>query len=323
MREEAKEKKELRLKFKTLVDGKRWFSKGLHNIIEKFRTKNRDGSDKTLAELYNNREFAGVIKYGVRQTLINISDKQMARKAYTIEDRYDEKREALEIDYEDGELSDKKYQKKLENLEYKKQKQLYANDLEGSPEERPASPRLQRIGRTLKKIVLAPVNAVKYIGRKIQTLGRGTKVALLTTGKVVQKSAVAVKNTVKNQVDPIAQEIKEVEDARKEIKDIDKSKNLTSEEKLQARQDVFYKEGYVRQKQVQDILLHDDWKNAENENARREKEQQKAVREAQRREGLHMNPEPNQIDHEKAQKVEGDILTPEEVKEQYDENELG
>lgn len=320
MREEAKKKKSLRLKVKTLSDAKRWFSKGLHNIIEKFRTKNRDGSDKTLAELARDGKYTEIFKFAVREKLVTIADKQSISKQYRIEDEYDIKKENLEIDHENGQISDRKYRKELENIEYAKQKHLYANDLPGSPEERPANPRLQRIGRTVKNIVLAPIRAAKYVGRKVQSFVRGSKVALLTTGRVVQKSASAVKNTVKSQIDPVAQEVREAEEAKREIKQIENLKEVPDNIKLNMKQIGLN----MKSENARNTIINDDYKLAMKENAKRE-------REAQRRKNLHMDEEAISVDHEKAatakgrentrglEKVEGDVLSKEEVEEMYGE----
>ncbi|MFR0822785.1 MAG: hypothetical protein ACLU84_08725 [Clostridia bacterium] len=321
MREEAKEKKSLRLKVKTLSDAKRWFSKGLHNIIEKFRTKNRDGSDKTLAELARDGKYTEIFKFAVREKLVTIADKQSISKQYRIEDEYDIKKENLEIEHENGQISDRKYRKELENIEYAKQKHLYANDLPGSLEERPANPRLQRIGRTVKNIVLAPIRAAKYVGRKVQSFVRGSKVALLTTGKVVQKSAVAVKNTVKNQIDPVAQQVKEAENAKIEMKTAEKSKELDETATLAKKKEIFDNSS----KAVQNQIFDRDYKLAMKEDAKRE-------REAQRRKNLHMDEEAIPVNHEKAasvqdkedtkkiERVDGEVLTKEEVAAIYGED---
>lgn len=329
-----KEKKALKLKIKTFADLKRFTSKQLHKIVEKFREKNKDLKELSLEEILENEKWTKAMGAVVRQSLINRSDSKRLQRAKVINEKKAELQEDIKQYHEDvreGELTGKEQQKvynKLADRVYKINKEIYTRDLGPKDQEKPKNPMIQRAVKNVAKaaktvgkgiVTAAKISAsiavlpfvglyqgAKFVGKKALALGRGGKVAALTAGKVVSNTAKAVAENVKGQVEPIATQVKETEEARRD------SKNAkTFEEKREIYENA--------NEEIQKAIYEDDYKAALKENAKRE-------REAARREKLHMNAEQQPIDHEEAKKktferVDGQELTSEEEKEVYGDEE--
>lgn len=153
---EQKEKKDLRLKIKMPVDLKRWFSKKLDKIVSNFRQNNsvlaNSNVDKKL-DITNMKanDVVNAITYQVKESLVKRADIYKVSKEYEIQDIYERENENLEILYSNKQISDKEYAKKLEDIEYKRQKANYAHNI-GEPTERPKNPKVQRAIQTAKKV---------------------------------------------------------------------------------------------------------------------------------------------------------------------------
>lgn len=302
------EKKKLNLKIKTFADLKRFTSKQLHKIVEKFREKNKDLKDLSLEEILKNEKWTKAMKAVIRQSLINRSDSKRIQRTKAINEKKADLQEDIkqyQEDVREGKLTGKEQQKvynKLNDRIYKINKEIYTRDLGTEDQEKPKNPMIQRAVKNLAKAaktvgrgiaigagVAASVisfpfvmayKGARAVGRGVKALGKGAQVATLTAGKVA--------GNVKDQVQTARGEV------HREMYE------KASEEKKQEMMENAYKE-------------------ADRENAKRE-------REAARREKLHMNAERQPIDHEEAKKktferVDGQELSPEEVKEVYGDEE--
>lgn len=331
------EKKKLNLKIKTFADLRRFKSRQLHKIVEKFREQNKG---KSIWELEKEGKYFEIIKYAAKQSLIKRADRSKIKQKQKIRDDAKSKRDILNELKENGKINDKQYSKAMEDLTYRTSKKIYVNDLGPKNQEKPKNPKIQRaidtVGKVAKTVgkglttgatvvagvVAAPfVGAYKLIqtlGRGIKTLGRGGKNLALTAGKVTYKGANAVAKKVEPGINAVkdtakaagqtiketSQEVKETEDARRD------SKNAKT---FEERMEIFENSS----KNAQEAIISDDYKAALKENAKRD-------REAARRENLHMDSKQQTIDHEQAKKnvferVDAQELTPEEVKEVYGE----
>lgn len=315
-----KKKKKIKLKLKTFADLKRFKSRQLHKIVEKFRKKNKG---MNLEELIENAEFFKSMGYLVRQTLINKSDankkKTIERLEKEIEEGNKEYKE-YKTNLKEGKLTEKeqkKMQKEYEDKKYKMAKEIYTKDLGPKNQEKPKNPKVQRavnnvknVAKTVGKGIATGATAVagavafpfvmaykgakagvKALGTGIKRLKRGATVATLTAGKVV-------KNTVEPTVNKVKETVKEV-------------KENVQETKFEVNKDVYDNSS----EKVQREIFNRDYEKALKEDAKRE-------REAQRRENLHMDKEEQPINHKEAiEKVEGEVLTEEEVKKVYGDQE--
>lgn len=280
----------------------------------------------SIEELTNRDNMIALLKHAARKSLIDRADRMDEKQAQKINEKYNNKKEILDNLLEEEKITVAQYNKAIEKLEYKTTKKIYEKDLSSGVTEKPKNPTIQRaienVGKAAKTVgkgiaTAAKVSAgivalpfvglyqgAKFVGKKALALGRGGKVAALTAGKVVSNTAKTVAENVKGQVEPIASQIKETEESRRN------SKNAkTFEEKAEIYENA--------NKETQEAIYEDDYKAALKENAKRE-------REAARREKLHMNAEQQPIDHEEAKKhtlerAEAQELSPEEVKEVYGE----
>lgn len=349
----SNEKKPLRLKVKTFVDLRRFTSKQLHKIVENFRAKNKayEAKYKDMSAL----NYMKVVKrnellaYKVRNSLVNLSDKQAKKSRAKLQEKWNKGRESLQEKLDNEEITEKQYKNKKEQLIYKTSKEMYARDMLGN-REKPKNPRTQRIIRNVKNAVktvgkgiatgasmvagavafpfIMAYKGAKAVGRKALAIGRGGKVAAITAGKVVGNTAKSVAENVKNQVGPIAQEVKETENAKRDMKVAEKSKELDDAATISAKREIYDNSS----KQTQSAIRVNDWKAALREDKKFYAKQQveetqiedpeKQAREAQRRENLHMDKEEQIINHKEAiEKVEGEVLTEEEVKKVYGDQE--
>lgn len=303
-----KEKKALKLKIKTFADLKRFTSKQLHKIVEKWREKNKDLKDLSLEEILRNEKWTKAMKVVIRQSLINRSDRKWLQRAKAINDKKEDLQEDIEQyneDVREGKITGKEQQKaynKLNDRVYKINKEMYTRDLGPADQAKPKNPMIQRaiknVGKVVKTVgkglgvaVAAPF-VIGYkiatgIGRGVKAIGRGGKVAALTAGKVTYKGAKAVGQTIKE----TSKEVKETDQARRKIKNIENRKDLGDNVKF-AKKEWIYD---TSSKATQEAIYEDDYKAALKENAKRE-------REAARRAKLHMSEEQQPINHEEAMK---------------------
>lgn len=338
----SNEKKPLRLKVKTFVDLRRFTSKQLHKIVKNFRTKNRayeaKYKDMSALDYMKKVKRYELLGYRVRTTLVNLSDKQMEKNRVKLQEKWNKGRENLQERLDNKEITEKEYKNKKEQLIYKTSKVMYARDMIGN-REKPQNPRTKRIITNFKNgakrfvkgitrgasVVVAPFVA---LGRKVLAIGRGGKVAAITAGKVVGNTAKSVAENVKNQVGPIAQEVKETENVKRDMKVAEKSKELDDVATISTKRDIYDNSS----KQTQDAIVRNDWKVALREDKKFYAKQQtqnmsaedpeKQSREAQRRENLHIDKEEQTINHAEAiEKVEGEVLTEEEVRKIYGDQE--
>lgn len=304
----SKEKKQLKFRIKTFADFKRFTSKQLNNIVEKFRTNNKELTNLSLEELLEKQKFVGAMKAVVRQSLVNRADKSKETTKKRMIQNIKELKEqntANEEKFQNKEIREKEHEKarrKIEYQAYKINKEIYTKNLGAKDQEKPKNPIIQRsiknvknaakvVGKGIVKgasiaagtiafpFVIAYQGAkagVKAIGRGAKMLKRGATVASLTAGKVAEN--------VKEQVQTAKIQVKR-----------EMYENANEEEKKE--------------------IVTNDHIAALRENAKRE-------REAARREGLHMDKKEQTINHEKAiERVDGEILTPEEIKKVYGEQE--
>lgn len=312
----SNEKKPLRLKVKTFVDLRRFTSKQLHKIVENFRAKNKayEAKYKDMSAL----DYMKVVKrnellaYKVRNSLVNLSDKQTKKSRAKLQEKWNKGRESLQEKLDNEEITEKQYKNKKEQLIYKTSKEMYARDMLGN-REKPKNPRTQRIIKNVKNAAKAVGKGIatgasmvagavafpfvmaykgaKAVGRKALAIGRGGKVAAITAGKVV-------KNTVEPTVNKMKETVKEV-------------KENVSETKFEVKKEVYDNSS----EKVQQEIFNRDYEKAL-------KEDEKRDREAQRRENLHMDTKQQPINHKEAiEKVEGEVLTGEEVKKVYGDQE--
>lgn len=304
----SKEKKQLKFRIKTFADFKRFTSKQLNKIVEKFRTNNKELTNLSLEELLEKQKFVGAMKAVVRQSLVNRADKsKKATKKRMIEDikELKEQNKANEEKFQNKEISEKEHEKasrKIEYQAYKIDKEMYTKNLGEKDQEKPKNPVIQRginnvknaakvvgkgvvgaaglvAGAVAFPFVMAYKGAkagVKAIGKGAKMLKRGATVATLTAGKVA--------GNVKEQVQTA---------------------------KIQAEREIYENASEEEKKEI-----------VTNAHAAALKENRKREREEARRESLHMNKEGVTINHKKAiEKVEGEILTPEEIKKVYGDQE--
>lgn len=423
----SNEKKPLRLKVKTFVDLRRFTSKQLHKIVENFRAKNKayEAKYKDMSAL----NYMKVVKrnellsYRVRNSLVNLSDKQTQKNKNRILEARKEfinTSKEYKANLKNGKYTEKE-QKKIKNtfedIAYEINKEMYARNLGKENQERPQNPKIERainnvknaaktVGKGIATGATMVAGAVAFpfvmaykgaraVGRKALAIGRGGKVAAITAGKVVGNTAKSVAENVKNQVGPIAQEVKETENAKRDMKVAEKSKELNDTATISAKREIYDnsseqtqnaivrndwkaalredKKFYAKQQikdegknseannkdlgyiQLEDTIqekrdefdrsseghkeytIEKDWKAAlrenkihefrkavDNINQRNKKieDPEKQTREAQRRENLHMDKEEQTINHKEAiEKVEGEVLTEEEVKKVYGDQE--
>lgn len=356
----SNEKKPLRLKVKTFVDLRRFTSKQLHKIVENFRAKNKayeaKYKDMSSLEYMKKVKTYELLKFKARNALVELSDKQTQKnKNRILEARqgYINASKQYKANIKDGKYTEKE-QKKIRNAfedtAYKINKEMYARNLGKENQERPQNPKIKRAVNNVKNaakagwkgivkgatiaagVVAAPFvglySITKSVGKKVLAIGRGGKVAAITAGKVVGNTAKSVAENVKNQVGPIAQEVKETENAKRDMKVAEKSKELDDAATISAKREIYDNSS----KQTQSAIKVNDWKAALREDKKFYAKQQtqemaagdpeKQSREAQRRENLHMDKEEQTINHKEAiEKVEGEVLTEEEVKKAYGEQE--
>lgn len=290
-----KEKKVLKLKLKTFADLKRFTSKQLQKIVEKFRTKNKDMMNLSIEELMKTKKSSKIIKAIVRQSLINRADRNTQKNLKKIEEGrndYINDVKQYKQDIKDGKYTEKeknKLNKEFENRAYKMNKVMYTKNLGPENQEKPKNPKIQRaiknVGKVTKKVGkmaktvgkgVAVVAAAPFvlgykvatgIGRGVKAIGRGGKVAALTAGKVAGRVAGNVKDEVQTARKEVHKEIKK-QDLMKDMKKL----NRTIEEK----------------------------------NAREEA----------RRKSLHMDAEQQQIDHEQAMKKMGENANEQQLEEE-------
>ena len=259
-----------------------------------------------------NEKYLEIIKYAVRKSLIKRADNSRRKTIQKIKENcYDRKNELEEL-LENEYITKDEYDKQMENLEYRIEKKIYDKDLSKKIQEKPKNPKVNRTVKTLKKIAKAVTipfkmayKGVKALKRKVQAIGRGGKVALLTSGKVIQKGSSAVKNTVKSHIEPIIQEVRETENAKRDMKAAEKSKDLDETATIMEKRRIFDNSS----KETQESILRSDFRVALKENRKydlneefqeSEYNQEKGKREVKRRENLHMDTEQTQINHEAA-----------------------
>lgn len=283
-----------------LLKQKRFVNSKLNKIVELYENE-KDGK-LTIEEAGLLKSVKAATKISIAKALGGHLEKKYD-KAYTkYEDRFTE----LDEMFDNDEITQEQYDKKIENAEYKLAKAEYALDLEGA-DEKPKNPVVQRAVEAVQKgakavgkgivtaagIAAAAVafpfvigyKGIKAVGNKVAAIGRGGKVAALTAGKIVSNTA----KNIKDQVAPIAQEVKETDNARRDMRAAEKSKDLDDEATLSAKYDRFYSTS----EQTQSAIRVKDWNAALKEDKKRE-------REAARRENLHMDREEQHIDHEEA-----------------------
>lgn len=356
----SNEKKPLRLKVKTFVDLRRFTSKQLHKIVENFRTKNRayEAKYKEMSAL----DYMKVVKrnellaYKVRSSLVSLSDKQTEKsknKILEARKEFIKDTKVYQSNVKDGKYDEKEQRKlrnEFEDRAYKINKEMYAKDLGKKDQERPQNPKIQRainnvknVAKTVGKGIATGATMVagavafpfvmaykgaKAVGTKALAIGRGGKVAAITAGKVVGNTAKSVAENVKNQVGSIAQEVKEIENTKRDIRDIEKSTRLDERGKISSRLDIYRNSS----KETQDAIVRNDWKAALREDkkfyAKQQaqepvvEDQEKQEREEKRRENLHMDREEQPINHKEAiEKVDGEVLTKEEAEKVYGDQE--
>lgn len=272
----------------------------------------------SLDDLTNRKNMVALLKHAARKSLIDRADRMDAKRRQKITKKYNDKRDTLIDLLEQGKITEKQYHKAIENLNYKTTKKIYEKDLSSMVTEKPKNPTIQRAIRSVGKVAKAVGKGIvtaakvsasiavlpfvglyqvgKFVGQKALAIGRGGKVAALTAGKVVSNTAKTVAENVKGQVEPIASQIKETEEARRD------SKNAkTFEEKAGIYENA--------SKEAQSAIYEDDYKAALKENAKRK-------REAARREKLHMDAEQQPIDHEEAMKNTEDKSNEQELEEE-------
>ena len=219
-----------------LLKQRRFVNSKLRGIVELYE-KDQDGK-LTIEEANMLKIIKTKAKLSIGKTAERYSkhmDKKYDKAYKKYEDKFTELGEMLDAD----EISQEQYDKKIENAEYKLEKAEYVLDREGA-DEKPKNPIIPRAVENVKKAVKAVGKGIattagivagavafpfvmgykglKAVGNKVLSIGRGGKVAALTAGKVVSNTAKSVKENIKNQVGPIAQEVKETENTKRDMK---------------------------------------------------------------------------------------------------------
>ncbi len=294
-----------------LLKQKRFVNSKLDKIVELCK-KEKNGK-LTIEE-------AGLLKSIKVASKISIGkaiEGHMTKKYDKAYQKYDDRFSELDKMYDNKEISQEKYDKKIKNAEYKLAKAEYVLNMEDS-EERPKNPTIQRAIENIKKgakavgkglttaaavvggVVASPFvigyKVVKAVTNKVVAIGRGGKNLALTAGKVTVKGATAVAKKVEpaakmvvQTVKETSQEVKETDNARRDMRAAEKSKELDDEATLSAKYDRFFSTS----EQTQSAIRVKDWNAALKEDKKRE-------REAARRENLHMDREEQHINHEEA-----------------------
>lgn len=304
----SNEKKPLRLKVKTFVDLRRFTSKQLHKIVENFRTKNRayEAKYKEMSAL----DYMKVVKrnellaYKVRNSLVELSDKQTEKSRNKIlEERKEfiQDAKAYNANVKDGKYNEKEQKKiknEFEDRAYKINKEMYARNLGRKDQERPQNPKIQRAINNVK-------NAAKTVGKGIATGASMVAGAVAFPFVMSYKGAKAVGRGIEKGAKKIGR------GANVALLTAGKVKEQVQTLKTQAERDLFEKSS----EKAQDEIIASSHAKALKENAKRD-------REAQRRENLHMDREEQPINHKEAiEKVDGEVLTQEEVKKVYGDQE--
>lgn len=247
----GKEKKDIRLKLITPLTIRRFTSKKLHDIVKNMSNKNEKIS---VEELVKNESFKELIKYAARRSLVKKSNRNKIKKQNKIVGKYEENAKILKEALEDELISQKQYDKKMENLRYRIDKEIYAKDLSDQIQEKPKNPRWQRMANNLKKIASIVGIPFVMIAKGASKITRAVKVKVLTARKIVKK------------VKEMEQVVKETEDVAKEMKMAEKSKELSSEALFEKKKEIYDNSS----KPVQQEIYNRDYEKAVKENAKKD-----------------------------------------------------
>lgn len=279
-----KEKKDIRLKLITPLTIRRFTSKKLHDIVKNMSNKNEKIS---VEELVKNESFKELIKYAARRSLVKRSNRNKIKKQNKIVGKYEENAKILKEALEDELISQKQYDKKMENLRYKIDKEIYAKDLSDQIQEKPKNPRWQRMANNLKKIASIVGIPFVMIAKGVSKITRAVKVKVLTARKIVKK------------VKEMEQVVKETEDVAKEIKMAEKSKELSNEALFEKKKEIYDNSS----KQVQQEIYNRDYEKAVKENAKKDTEPEKIKPKKEERE-TESKAEPSKKDSKDTKKSE-------------------
>lgn len=297
----SNEKKPLRLKVKTFVDLRRFTSKQLHKIVENFRTKNRAYEEKykDMSAL----DYMKVVKrnellaYKVRNSLVSLSDKQTEKSRNKIlEERkkFIEDSKEYKTNLKDGKYTEKEQQKlrnEFDDRAYKINKEMYAKNLGKENQERPQNPKIER--------------AINNVKNTAKTVGKGIAVVVASPFVIGYKIGKALGKGVIKGVKKIGR------GANVALLTAGKVKDQVQTLKTQAEREMYENASEKVQEEIKT-----------NAHAKALKENAKRDREAQRRENLHMDTKQQPINHKEAiEKAEGEVLTEEEVKKVYGDQE--
>lgn len=288
-----KEKKDIKLKLITPLTIRRFTSKKLHDIVKNMSNKNEKIS---VEELVKNESFKELIKYAARKSLVNKSNSNKIKKQNKIAGKYEENAKILKEALEDELIGQKQYNKKMENLQYRINKEIYAKDLSDAIQEKPKNPRWQRIANNLKKIASIVGIPFVMIAKGVSKITRAVKVKFLTAEKIVKK------------VREMEQVVKETEDVAKEMKVAEKSKELNSEELFEKKKELYDNSS----KEVQQEIYNKDYEKAVKENAKRA---------TQRRESASKDAESEKVEPKKEEKETESKVEPEKVEPKKEEKE--
>lgn len=304
----SNEKKPLRLKVKTFVDLRRFTSKQLHKIVENFRAKNKayeaKYKDMSALDYMKAVKRNELLAYKVRNSLVNLSDKQTEKSRNKIlEERKKFIKDSKEYkaNLKDGKYTEKEQQKlrnEFDDRAYKINKEMYAKNLGKENQERPQNPKIERAINNVK-------NVAKVAWKGIVTGATMVAGAVAFPFVMTYKGAKAVGKGIEKGVKKIGR------GTNVALLTAGKVKDQVQTLKTQAEREMFENASEKVQEEIKT-----------NAHAKALKENAKRDREAQRRENLHMDREEQTINHEKAiEKVQGEVLTEEEVKKAYGEQE--
>ena len=298
------EKKNIKLRILTWSDLRRFKSRTLHNIINKWREKNASIS---LQELSEDGKYFELMKHAARKSLIKRADKKLEKQRKKVDEKYLKKEEIEKEALNNTLTNQKQYDRQMEYIRYKKQKEQYEKDLSDEVQEKPENPRFRGIKKGLKAIGKAIGKTVAFpfvmVAKGASKLIRGANVNRLTVGKFYNLYK-EMKEEVK-----LEEDTKDVKNKMNKVKTLEKKDEIyqKASEKVQNKivedvrnrideeSEIERKNRYINKQPetLKTAIINQDY-----EIAKQEYEEEKRKREAQRRENLHMSPEPEEINYE-------------------------
>lgn len=241
-----------------LLKGKKFVSKKLTQIVDVMEKYSEDKLNQRAGDI----SLPAFLKASIYKSVAKFITRQQIKSLMKQYDKINDKKDEYTQDLADGIISQKQYERKMEQVQYAMDKNDYTHYVDrDDATAKPKSPRWERFKTNVKNVVLAPVHFGKWVGEKVgNVFGKG-KVAALTAGKVISNVA----TNVKQQIEPVKQQITETEKTKKHMKTVEKSKEWDDQATIVEKRRAFDESS----KATQEHVFNKEYAAALKENAKR------------------------------------------------------